>query len=138
MSTEESNRDLVRRLDALADSVRSLAPFRAVAVETLREDWPEARLRAEERIRSWVTRANSDGGYTIVVPVRLFGFGPYGEVLEGLDYVADETGLLPHPLVAAWVRKRAARQFCEKGWPHPLGECREWGQPGGSRPDARY
>jgi sirohydrochlorin ferrochelatase len=129
MSTEESNLALVRRLDSLADSIRSIGPFRSVAVETLREDWPEARARAERRIRTWVHRANENGGRTIVVPVRLFGFGPYREVLEGLEYVADGIGLLPHSLVSEWVRERAGRQFCENGWLHPLGDCREWGPP---------
>jgi sirohydrochlorin ferrochelatase len=125
MSTEEDNRRLVGRLDGLADSIRALGPFRAVAVETLREDWPEARARAEKRIREWVGQASEDGGRALVIPVRLSGFGPYREVLEGLEYVADETGLLPHSIVSAWVRGRAARLFCENGWPHPLSECRE-------------
>jgi sirohydrochlorin ferrochelatase len=128
MSTEEANRRLVGRLDGLADSIRSLGPFRSVAVETLREDWPEARARAEQRIRTWVQRANEGGGRAIVVPARLSGFGPYREVLEDLEYAADETGFLPHPIVGDWVRGRAAHLFCENGWPHPLGECRERGQ----------
>ncbi len=125
MSTEESNLALIGRLDGLADSIRSIGSFRRVAVETLREDWPAARARAERRIRTWVVRANEDGGRTIVVPIRLFGFGPYREVLDGLEYAADETGFLPHPLVRDWVRNQAVRQFCENGWPHPLSECRE-------------
>jgi hypothetical protein len=115
----------VRRLDGLADSIRALGPFREVRVETLQEDWPEARARAERRIRAWILRANEDDGRAIVVPVRLFGFGPYREVLAGLEYVADDSGLLPHPIVAEWVRDRAAELFCENGWPHPLGDCQE-------------
>jgi hypothetical protein len=59
----------------------------------------------------------------IVVPVRLFGFGPYREALAGLEYVADERGLLPHPLIVEWVRDRAADLFCNNAWPHPLGNC---------------
>jgi sirohydrochlorin ferrochelatase len=125
MSTEKANRTLVRRLDSLADLIRSLGRFREVRVETLREDWPEPRARAERRIRAWILRANEEDGRAIVVPVRLFGFGPYREVLAGLEYVADEKGLVPHPLIGEWVRDRAAELFCENGWPHPLGDCRE-------------
>lgn len=127
LGTEESNRALIGRLDGLADSIRSIGPYRTVDVETLREDWPEERVRAERRIRARVLRASENGGRAVIVPVRLFGFGPYREVLDGLEYVTNEVGLLPHPLVVDWVRERAVRQFCENGWPHPLGDCREWG-----------
>jgi hypothetical protein len=29
-------------------------------------------------------------------------------VLEGLSYRADETGLIPHPNVSAWIERQAA------------------------------
>ena len=52
----------------------------------------------------------------VVIPFRVHGFGPYTRVLEGLDYRADELGLLPHQNVNLWVanqaellRKRAER-----------------------------
>lgn len=123
LSTEEANRMLMRRIDGLADSIRSLGSFREVRVETLREDWPEARARAERRIRAWVLRASEDDGRVIVIPVRLFGFGRYRGVLAGFEYIADEKGLLPHPIIVEWVRDRATELFCDNAWPHPLGDC---------------
>jgi hypothetical protein len=39
---------------------------------------------------------------------RIQGFGPYARVLEGLDYVADRTGLLPHRIVTEWIEEQVA------------------------------
>jgi hypothetical protein len=66
-------------------------------VETLREDWPDKRQAAEVRIRGFVERADREGGRAIVIPFRVQGFGPYTEVLNGLDYVSDGRGLVPSP-----------------------------------------
>lgn len=57
-----------------------------------------------------------------MIPYRLFGFGPYAGVLEGLEYV-DAKGLLPHPLVSVWVAARAGEIFCAAGVESPLGPC---------------
>jgi hypothetical protein len=91
------------KLDARAAAIRARAPFRRVQVETLREDWPEKRREAEARIRAFVTRASEDGGRAIVIPFRVQGFGPYADVLKGLDYAADQQGLIPHPEVTQWI-----------------------------------
>lgn len=74
---------------------------------TLREDWPEKRATAEEQIRSFVTEAGAGDGRCLVIPFRVYGFGPYAEVLEGLDYVSDGRGLLPHEAVSAWMLRQA-------------------------------
>ena len=95
------------QLDDRADAIRALG-FRHVQVETLREDWPEKRKEAEARIRDYVAGAAADGGRAIVIPFRVQGFGPYAKVLDGLDYVSDGRGLVPHPAVAEWVRREAA------------------------------
>ena len=108
------------RLDQLANQVRDWNSFRAVRVETLREDWEEKRKAAEERIRYFVTQGDRDEGRVIVVPFRLFGFGPYRDVLKGLSYAADEMALLPHAGVAEWIREEAADCFSRAGWPHPF------------------
>jgi hypothetical protein len=55
------------------------------------------------RIRGFVTRASQDGGRAIVIPFRVQGFGPYADVLQGLDYAADQQGLIPHPEVTLWI-----------------------------------
>lgn len=93
------------KLDERAASIRSRAPFRRVQVETLREDWPDKRPDAEARIRAFVQRASAEGGTPIVIPFRVQGFGPYADVLKGLDYVADKKGLIPHAEVTAWIER---------------------------------
>jgi sirohydrochlorin cobaltochelatase len=94
------------KLDARAAAIRELAPFRRVQVETLREDWPEKRAAAEQRIRTFVARATAEGGTAIVIPFRVQGFGPYATVLEGLQYRSDGQGLIPHAEVAVWIERQ--------------------------------
>ena len=104
---DAENERWLARIDARANAVREALPFRRVQVMTLREDWPDKRAAATARIRSYVQRAASEGGRAIVIPFRVQGFGPYAEVLQGLDYVADGRGLVPDPEVTAWVRRQA-------------------------------
>lgn len=104
---DAENARWLARIDALAEAVRRALPFRRVQVETLREDWPEKRREAEARIRAFVGRAEAEGGRALVIPFRVQGFGPYRDVLAGLDYVADGRGLVPDPRVAEWVRRQA-------------------------------
>ncbi len=113
-----------RVLDNMAASVEALraAGFREARAATLREDWPEARVIAEAEIREWVTARSAAGDRVIVVPFRLFGFGGYAQVLDGLSYVPAD-GLLPHELVSTWVEESAASLFCGAGIEHPLGVC---------------
>jgi sirohydrochlorin ferrochelatase len=80
--------------------------FNNIKVATLREDWPEKRQAAQTIVRDYVRAANDAGRAALIVPYRVHGFGPYAEVLEGLDYVADETGLVPHPAVAHWIARQ--------------------------------
>lgn len=71
-------------------------------------------------------RAINAGERVIVVPFRLSGFGPYAEVLEGLEYEADGRGLLPHPQLSEWIRQSAAQAACDAGWklePETLPDC---------------
>jgi hypothetical protein len=74
---------------------------------TLREDWPEKRQAAEQRVRDFVSKAASEGRRAIVIPFRLSGFGPYAEVLKGLAYESDGQGLLPHANVTQWIANQA-------------------------------
>jgi sirohydrochlorin cobaltochelatase len=103
------------KIDALAAAIRARAPFRRVQVETLREDWPAKRAIAEQRIRAFVTGASAEGGTAIVLPFRVQGFGPYAQVLQGLAYVSDGTGLIPHGEVNQWLERQivelAAKPF---------------------------
>lgn len=104
---DAENRRWLADIDQRADAVRAALPLRRVKVMTLREDWPEEREAAVRAIRAFVERAAEENGVAIVIPYRVQGFGPYGEVLEGLDYLSDGRGLVPHPHVTAWVRRQA-------------------------------
>lgn len=72
----------------------------------MREDWPQKRELAEQRIRAFVERARLEGGTAIVVPFRVHGFGPYASVLDGLNYVSDGQGLIPHDNVTQWIAEQ--------------------------------
>lgn len=115
MGDEAANARLIDALEARAGAIRAEAPFRRVAVATLREDWDEARAAAEEKIRDIVRRGAEDGE-VIAIPFRVVGFGPYAEVLEGLDYTADGVGLLPHAEINDWIVRSARKLACERGW----------------------
>jgi sirohydrochlorin cobaltochelatase len=95
--------DMKERLGAL----RSVGQFKRVEVATLREDWPEKRKAAEARIRA-IVEEGAAAGRVIVVPFRVAGFGPYGDVLKGLTYVSDGQGFLPHPNVTRWIDQTAS------------------------------
>lgn len=104
---DDENRRWLAHMEARAAEVKASRPFHDVSVMTLREDWPEKRKLAEEQIRAFVARSAREGRKAIVIPFRLSGFGPYGEVLEGLDYEADRTGFLPHANVTRWIARQA-------------------------------
>lgn len=115
------NERWLRRIAGLAAEIGKARPFRDVRVETLREDWPEKRSAAERRIKDFVAHGAKDGK-VLVIPFRVHGFGPYARVLKGLDYVADEVGLLPDAAVADWIGAQARALAKERGWPDPLTE----------------
>ena len=110
----------IERLKHLAESYSGIRSFGEVAVETLREDWKDKRAEAERRIRRRVQRRNQLGDRVIVVPFRVHGFGPFGQVLRDLEYVSDGIGLLPHPAVTDWVRRQASDCFHRIGGKNPL------------------
>ena len=113
---DAENEAWLRKLDSLADSVRATGLFTAVEVHTLREDWPEKRAVAEQQIRTFVEEGSQQNGRVLVIPFRLFGFGPYEEVLDGLPYEATGTGLLPSPKITDWIRSQAQEMMSEAGW----------------------
>ena len=104
---DAENERWLHKIDARADAVRQALPFRRVQVMTLREDWPEKRAPAEAQVRDYVQRAAREGGRAIVIPYRVQGFGPYTEVLKGLDYASDGRGLVPSAQITDWVRSEA-------------------------------
>ncbi|MBI5597560.1 MAG: hypothetical protein HY928_15830 [Elusimicrobia bacterium] len=113
------DKDDARWREAMAPAVaavRKAAGFRRVQGVTLRDDWPEAHARSVAEIKAFVADAGRDGGRALVVPYRLFGFGPQAGALAGLDIVSDDKGLLPDPLVGEWLKAGAERVVKSAGW----------------------
>lgn len=96
------------QIEARTAALRQQHSFRSVRVATLREDWERKRVGAEEDVREFVSGASDSGGTALVIPFRVHGFGPYAKVLEGLEYRADEQGLIPHPGVTEWIAQQAS------------------------------
>lgn len=82
-------------------------PFREIRAMNLREDWPDKRAEAVSAIRDFIADAGRDGR-AIVVSNRLYGSGSYAEYLEGLDYVMNGQGLIPHANLTRWVETTLA------------------------------
>lgn len=129
MGDDRDNRGVLNAMEVIAGEVRRLG-FADVRAATLREDWEEERRVAEAQLRDYVRAEAAQGRRVLVLPVRLSGFGPYAQVLEGLDYEAGR-GLLPHPAVGEWVLDTANRVACDEGWGPLSGEC-----PGVMAPEA--
>ncbi len=104
---DAENQRWIAAIEARAAEIRESLPFHEVKVMTLREDWPEKRKEAEERVVEYVARAQKEGRRAIVIPFRLSGFGPYAEVLAGHEYMADQRGLLPHVNITRWIERQA-------------------------------
>ncbi|MDO9522031.1 MAG: CbiX/SirB N-terminal domain-containing protein [Pseudohongiella sp.] len=82
--------------------------FNQIRVATLREDWPEKREAAQKQVRDFIAESRAAGRTPVVIPYRVHGFGPYAQVLDGLDYVSDGKGLIPHPAVTRWIEDQIA------------------------------
>lgn len=104
---DAENQRWLANLDARAEEIRRSRPFHRVEAMTLREDWPEKRQAAEQAVRDFVSGAAGEGRQVIVIPFRLYGFGPYEKVFAGLDHLADRQGLLPHAVVTQWIARQA-------------------------------
>lgn len=113
---DKENALLRDRLDAVAGRIRKQHKFAAVGVETLREDWREKRAEAEKRIHDHLVAQQMKGRQVIVVPARVYGFGPYREVLGENAYFADEKGLLPHPAMTQWIARQYEQVCATQGW----------------------
>ncbi len=104
---DEENKQWLIDMQRRTERLNSLGNFIDIRCETLREDWPGQRAEAEKRIRAFVQSNNKAGNRVIVIPFRIAGFGPYSEVLDGLDYIADQRGFSPHPNITAWIDQTA-------------------------------
>ncbi len=84
-------------------------PFQSIKAMTLREDWPEQRAQALARIRKEIETVNRNGGRVLVISNRLYGSGPYRRLLGNLEFVMNDQGLVPHPLMTRWLREGIER-----------------------------
>jgi len=114
MGDQQENDELLAAMGDIEHLVAQ-TPFHTVRSAALREDWLPAREVAEREIRAFVENENRAGRRVLVLPVRLSGFGPYADVLEGLEYTGGDA-LLPHGDVSAWLRRTAESIAREQGW----------------------
>ena len=103
---DAENEVWIRRMDDLAGQVRAVAPFHTVRVNTLREDWTNKREAVEQELRSFLVSEASEGRTVLIIPFRLFGFGPYADVFDGLNYRADSLGFLPDQRISTWIQEQ--------------------------------
>ncbi len=131
------NSHWVDRIEQISGDIRRIGPFQDIRVETLREDWRDKRRLAEQRIRDFVVEGDRSGE-VLVVPFRVYGFGPYESVLEGLSYRADGRGLLPHASVTEWLIREASRCFRKQGWHNPFQQTSRQYEPSLSPAQQRF
>ncbi len=84
-------------------------PFRAMKAMTIREDWPDKRKKALVKIRKEIKKGNQNGGRVLIVSNRLYGSGPYQDLLKGAVFEMNGQGLVPHPNITRWLEKGIKR-----------------------------
>ncbi|MBH16561.1 MAG: hypothetical protein CME30_04670 [Gemmatimonadetes bacterium] len=114
MGDEGENNELLAAMDRVVKRVE-LSGYADVQAVTLREDWEKERIIAERNIRAYVSEQSEEGHSVTVLPMRLSGFGPYAEVLSGLDY-SPGIGLLPHSEISTWIRSMTQKIIDSEGW----------------------
>ena len=115
------NSKWIERIERLSKAIQNIGTFRKIRIETLREDWQNKKKIAEAKIRKFVA-VESKSGEVLVVPFRVYGFGPIESVLKDLEYRSDGRGLLPHPIITKWLMKEASQCFQENSWKNPFSE----------------
>lgn len=105
---DAENARWIEKISERTELARERLGMADIRVLTLREDWQDKREAAEQQIRDYIQQAEARGQTALVVPYRVMGFGPYHDVLSGLDYRADETGLVPHANVGLWLVNQAS------------------------------
>lgn len=104
---DDENQRWINQIEQRLNQTQQRIAFNEIRVFTLREDWQDKRVEAEQKIRAYISAASEAGKTVIVVPYRVQGFGPYRDVLAGLDYRADGQGLVPHENVGLWIENQA-------------------------------
>ena len=91
---------------------QSTIPFKKVVALTLREDWPEKRKTAIEKIKNEIALGNKTGK-VIIISDRLYGSGPYKNFLKGIEYEMNHKGLAPHSNLTTWLEEGIKRVIKE-------------------------
>lgn len=105
-NTDEDNNHWLSVIRANADWVKKdsrCAPFKAIKVATVREDWPEQREKAVADVRKMI-EDDAKTGRVLVIANRMYGSGPYKTMLKGLDYVLNEKGFAG-PVITRWLEE---------------------------------
>jgi hemoglobin/transferrin/lactoferrin receptor protein len=105
---DDDNNRWLADLATLGARIKSVARYKGVEWQTVRDDAPEPiRGQAATELRDRVTRISSAGDRALIVPVLIsFGGIEAGlrKRLDGLQYAMATQGLLPDPRLAEWVR----------------------------------
>ncbi|MDX1251237.1 MAG: hypothetical protein IDH49_03105 [Gammaproteobacteria bacterium] len=80
-------------------------PFKAIKAMALREDWPELREKSLAEIKEEIRKGNENGGAVLLISNRLYGSGPYKEMLSGSEFRMNGQGLAPHPALTRWLEQ---------------------------------
>ena len=104
---DDENQRWINQIEQRLTKTQQRLAFNEILVFTLREYLEDKRVDAEQKISAYVSAASEAGKTVIVVPYLVQGFGPYRDVLAGLNYHADERGLVPHENVGLWIENQA-------------------------------
>jgi len=85
---------------------KSIVPFKNVDAVTIREDWPEKRMKALLELRNRINTNQSKGEETLIISARIFGEGPYRKLLKGLSYKFNGKGIAPHKNLTRWLENQ--------------------------------
>ena len=108
---EQDNAVWLATMEQIAGYLREQGGFRQVLSQTIRDDAPKAvRDEAIRRIRETVQTQGTEGR-VLVVPLLLAQGGIERKIpqfLNGLSYIYKGETLLPHPLLAGWIKEQAS------------------------------
>lgn len=102
--SDEDNERWLSVINANIEKLREdphCAKLKAIKAATVREDWPELREKAVKEVRELIEEGNKTGR-VLVISNRLYGPGPYPEMLAGLDFEFNGKGFLSQ-IIARWL-----------------------------------
>ncbi len=108
--SDEADARWLEVMDGHASRLQKLVKFKFQDIQTatVREDWPEKREAAVNRLKEMIEKAKKKGR-VLLISNRLHGAGPYERFLNevGLekdrDYEMNSQGFAPHPLMTRWL-----------------------------------